>query len=148
MGARTSAAKDRATEGRLPERRYRRSGCLADALRLQLETCREREGLAAIVVSDELGFCVAHSGGDGGHDDLAAQLPMLAQSGGQRFGSPEEWIGWTENPEALTIATFPVGATKLHACAVAAPSGSVARPVDGAAVLARVASGFTRLLAE
>jgi hypothetical protein len=36
------------------------------------------EGLDAIVVSDELGFCVAHSGGDGSHDELAARLPMLA----------------------------------------------------------------------
>jgi hypothetical protein len=145
------ATKNRATEGRLPERRNRRSGCLADALRLQLETCREQEGLAAIVVSDELGFCVAHSGGDGAHDELAAQLPMLAQPGGQLFRDPDEREGWTPARDALTVTTFPVGRATLHACAVAAPAGSASTAdgtADSAAVLARVASGFTRLLAE
>lgn len=149
MGARTTAAKNHATEGRLPERRNRRSGCLADALRLQLETCREREGLAAIVVSDELGFCVAHTGGDGGHEELASQLPMLAQSGGKEFYDGEQRQKWAPAAEALIVTTFPIGAAKLHACAIAAPAGSSPSPNGStAAALARVASGFTRLLAE
>ena len=79
-----ASGNERVKEGRLSERRHRRSGCLADALRLQLEACREDEGLAAIVVSDELGFCVAHSGGDGSHDELAARLPMLADPAQRR----------------------------------------------------------------
>ena len=76
-----AAEKDHAKAGRPLERRHRRSACLADALRLQLDACREDEGLAAIVVSDELGLCVAHSGGDGMHEELAARLPMLADRG-------------------------------------------------------------------
>lgn len=145
MGTRTTAAKNRTTERRLPERRNLRSGCLADALRLQLETCRAREGLEAIVVSDELGFCVAHAGGDGTHDELAAQLPMLAQSGGQMIPGAEH-EGWPPAPEALTVTTFPVGDAMLHACAIAAPARGTT-DADSEAVLARVASGFTRLLA-
>ena len=79
-----ASRNERVKEGRPSERRHRRSGCLADALRLQLEACREDEGLAAIVVSDDLGFCVAHSGGDGSHDELAARLPMLADPAQRR----------------------------------------------------------------
>ena len=148
MGATKNRATGRVTEGRLRERRNRRSGCLADALRLQLETCREDEGLAAIVVSDELGFCVAHSGGDGTHDELAAQLPMLAQSSGQALRDNDESEGWALAPESLTITTFPIGGATLHACVVAAPPGAATASADSAAALARVTSGFTRLLAE
>src|SRR5262245_66581365 len=85
MGGGTLAAgNERVKEGRRSERRHRRSGCLAEALRLQLEACREDEGLAAIVVSDELGFCVAHAGCGGSHDELAAWLPMLADPAQRR----------------------------------------------------------------
>jgi hypothetical protein len=126
-------------KGRLSERRRRRSGCLADALRLQLDACREEEGLAAIVVSDELGFCVAHSGGDGNHDELAARLPMLADP---RCRALDDDDGELQPPRAaLAVTTFSIAGAKLHACAVK-------EPAPGTDVLARVASGFARLLAE
>lgn len=134
-------------EDRLSERRHRRSGCLADALQLQLEACREDEGLAAIVVSDDLGFCVAHSGGDGSHDELAARLPMLAD--------PAQCPPLDEDDGALrrllsssAIATFSIAGTRLHACAVKKPDAATQTSADDAEVLARVASGFTRLLAQ
>jgi hypothetical protein len=126
-------------------RRHRRSERLADALRLQLEACREDEGLAAIVVSDELGFCVAHSGGDGGHEELAAHLPMLADPAVQSSVDTGE-VGLAPG-SALTVATFSVGEARLHACAVTEPD-SAAPPDAGAEVLARVAGGFARLLAQ
>ena len=91
-----ASRNERMKEGRPSERRRRRSGRLADALRLQLEACREDEGLAAIVVSDDLGFCVAHSGGDGSHDELAAQLSMLANPA-QRW-SPDDDCGLDVSP--------------------------------------------------
>ena len=144
MGAMTR--KKSVIEGLRPERRNRRSGCLADALRLQLETCREAEGLAAIVVSDEFGFCVAHAGGDGIHDQLAAHLPMLADPLQRQYLSAED-AALLPAPGSLTVTTFPIGGGRLHACAVVAPENVLAS-TDGAAVLARVASGFTRLLAE
>jgi hypothetical protein len=128
------------------ERRHRRSGLLADALRLQLETCRENEGLAAIVVSDDLGFCVAHSGGDGSHDELAARLPLLADP---RCRSLDDDDGGLPVPITdLSLATFSIGGARLHACAVKEPHAGTETSAGGDDVLARVASGFTRLLAQ
>ena len=136
----------RVREGRLSERRNRRSGCLADALRLQLEVCREEEGLAAIVVSDELGFCVAHSGGDGDHEELAAQLPMLADSA--RRGPLEDDDGRLHpSGAAMAVTTFTISGDTLHACAVKKPDAATETSADSAEILARVASAFTRLLA-
>jgi hypothetical protein len=136
-----------ANQGGLSERRRRRSGCLADALRLQLEACREDEGLAAIVVSDELGFCVAHSGGDGSHDELAARLPMLADPARRRFVA-EDGGGLHPPLAGLAVTTFSIAGDKLHACAVKEPDAAAETSAGGAEVLARVASGFTRLLAQ
>jgi hypothetical protein len=137
----------RVKEGRLSERRRRRSGCLADALRLQLEACRQDEGLAAIVVSDELGFCVAHAGGDGSHDELAARLPMLADPA-QRASLDDDDGGLQPPGAALAIATFSIPGARLHACAVKEPDAATAPSAGDADVLARVASAFTRLLAQ
>jgi len=133
---------ERTKEGPGSERRRRRSGCLADALRLQLEACREDEGLAAIVVSDEHGFCVAHTGGDGSHEELAARLPILADPA-QR-GSLDGDAGLPSPRAALAVATFSIDGARLHACAVKEPSATG----RGVQALARVASGFTRLLAQ
>jgi hypothetical protein len=133
-----ASVSDRVKKGETPERRHRRSECLADALRLQLEACREHEGLAAIVVSDELGFCVAHSGGDDSYEELAARLPMLADPARRGFLAPD--------PDALAVTTFSIAGDRLHACAVGAPSAAAG--LAAAATLARVAAGFTRMLAR
>jgi hypothetical protein len=126
---------------RSSDRRHRRSACLADALRLQLEACREDEGLAAIVVSDDLGFCVAHSGGDGLQEELAARLPMLADPARRRAGDDD---GFRHPRAALAVTTFSIAGATLHACAVKEPGPGA----GGDQALARVASGFTRLLAR
>ena len=137
----------RANEGRPSERRHRRSECLADALRLQLEACCRDERLAAIVVSDELGFCVAHAGGDGSHDELAARLPMLADPA-QRW-CLDNVDDWLQPPgAALAVTTFSIEGSTLHACAVTEPDVAAETSADGSDVLARVASGFSRLLAQ
>ena len=141
------SGKERVKKGRSSERRQRRSGCLADALRLQLEACREAEGLAAIVVSDELGFCVAHSGGDGNHQELAARLPMLADPALSRSLDDDDG-GFQPPRAALAIRTFSVAGARLHACAVKEPDAATETSADGAEVLARVARAFTRLLAQ
>ena len=137
----------RVKEGRLSERRNRRSGCLADALRLQLESCREAEGLAAIVVSDELGFCVAHAGGDGSHEELAARLPMLADPAQRRFLDDDDG-GLAPPRAALAVTTFSIAGATLHACAVKDLDQPTRTSAGDAEVFARVASGFTRLLAQ
>jgi hypothetical protein len=144
-----ASGNERVKAGRQSERRHRRSGCLADALRLQLEACREDEGLAAIVVSDELGFCVAHSGGDGSHDELAARLPMLADPAQRRYLDDDDDDSGLQPPRAaLGITTFSIEGATLHACVVNEPDAATDTSARGAEVLARVASGFTRLLAQ
>jgi hypothetical protein len=142
-----ASGSERVKEGPGTERRHRRSACLADALRLQLDACREDEGLTAIVVSDEHGFCVAHSGGDGGHDELAAQLPMLADPALRRsFEVDDDEL---QAPRAdLSVTTFSVGGATLHACAVKESEAGTESSAEGHELLARVASGFTRLLAQ
>jgi hypothetical protein len=142
-----ASENDRVKEGRPSERRHRRSGCLADALRFQLEACREDEGLAAIVVSDELGFCLAHSGGDGSHEELAAYLPMLVDPP-QRGSLDDDDGGLRRWRAALAITTFSIAGARFHACAVQEPDAAGAPSAGSAEVLARVASGFTRLLAQ
>ncbi len=128
------------------ERRRRRSGCLADALRFQLEACREDEGLAAIVVSDDLGFCVAHAGADGSHEELAARLPILADRA-RRHSAGESEALRLQGLE-LRVATFSISGERLHACAVTQPEAAAQTSAAGDEALARVASGFTRLLSQ
>jgi hypothetical protein len=141
-----ASGNERDKAGRMSERRRRRNGRLADALRLQLEACREDEGLAAIVVSDELGFCVAHSGGDGNHDELAARLPMLADPAQRRYLDENDGGGLQPPRAALAVTTFSIADATLHVCVVKNPEA--ATDANDAEVLARVASGFTRLLAQ
>ena len=137
-----ASGNERVNEGRLSERRHRRSGCLADALRLQLEACCEDEGLAAIVVS-----CVAHSGGDGSHDELAARLPMLADPAQRRYLDDDD--GELQPPRAaMAVTTFSIEGARLHACVVKEPDAATETSAGGTDVLARVASGFTRLLTQ
>lgn len=141
-----ASGDERVKAGRPSERRNRRSGRLADALRLQLEACREDEGLAAIVVSDEHGFCVAHAGGDGKHEELAARLPMLAGPAQHRaFDDDGEF---QTKRAALAVMTFSIAGARLHACVVKKPDAGTEANDGGAEVLARVVSGFSRLLAQ
>lgn len=126
----------------LAERRHRRAACLADALRFQLDVCREIDGLAAVVVSDELGFCVAHSGGEGEHAELAAQLPILAGPRGAEAANQREGSG----ASPLVVTTFSAAGATLHAGAV--PGRRAGDRPPTAAALARVAGGFSRMLAE
>jgi len=142
-----ASRNERVKEGRPSERRRRRSGRLADALRLQLEACRDGEGLAAIVVSDEHGFCVAHAGGDGHHEELAARLPMLANPGQHRSFDDDDGALQLQGAP-LAVTTFSVGGASLHACAVKKPDARPETSAGDAEVLARVASAFTRLLAQ
>jgi len=128
------------------ERRSRRASCLADALRFQLDACREAQGLSAIVVSDELGFCVAHSGGQGEHAELAAQLPILV---GPHAGTLHACDDADQRRrQALVVTTFSAAGETLHACAVGWQPIDARTSAGTHAVLARVASGFSRMLAQ
>jgi hypothetical protein len=139
-----ASRNERVSEGGASERRHRRSDQLADALRLQLEACREDEGLAAIVVSDELGFCVAQSGADDSHEELAARLPMLSDPA-QREALERDGGGLLPPRAELAVTTFSIAGDTLHACAV--KEADPDRPASPE-ILARVARGFTRMLAR
>ena len=142
------AATDYVNAHPLFERRSRRAAGLGDALRFQLDACRQDSGLAAIVVSDDLGFCVAHSGAGGEHDELAAQLPLLANPARCGHGASAAEIA-PASPAPVAVTTFSIPGTTLHACALTAPDAG--EPTIRAAVargaLARVAYAFSRLLA-
>src|SRR6185295_12056083 len=122
---------------------------LAYALRFQLDACREDSGLAAIVVSDELGFCVAHSGAGGEQDELAAQLPILVGAVGRGHQAGEAELGAPPAAPVAAIATFSIPGTTLHACALATPDHGepATRGAVATGALARVAQAFSRLLA-
>jgi len=126
------------------ERRSRRASCLADALRFQLDACRQDEGLSAIVVSDDLGFCVAHSGGEGEHTELAAQLPILVGPHAASLHSDDD--SEEHQRRSVVVTTFSAAGETLHACAVDAHGDGASG--DAEAALERVASGFARMLAE
>lgn len=126
------------------ERRSRRASSLADALRFQLDACREAEGLSAIVVSDDLGFCVSHSGGEGEHTELAAQLPILVGPHAASLYAE----GDTDERRSLVVTTFSAAGETLHACAVESPADEGHAGAGTQAALQRVASGFSRMLAQ
>jgi hypothetical protein len=127
------------------ERRSRRASCLADALRFQLDACREAEGLSAIVVSDDLGFCVSHSGGEGEHAELAAQLPILV---GPHAASLNAEGDTDQRRRSLVVTTFSAAGETLHACAVESRADQARAGAGTQAALQRVASGFSRMLAQ
>lgn len=131
------------------ERRSRRTSRLAEALRFQLDACREQEGLAAIVVSDQLGFCVAHSGAAGEHAELAAQLPILVAPARKARMAGEAEEDPTDPRRSLVVTSFSAAGETLHAGAVGPwrPEGGPTSESLRAA-LARVASGFSRMLAQ
>lgn len=113
---------------------------------MQLDACREDEGLAAIVVSDEMGFCVAHSGGNGDHDDLAARLPLMADPE-QRLRDAASDDPLLPVAQAVAVTTFKVPGATLHLGTVRRPRQRHLGPgVASPAMLARVTAGFSRLL--
>lgn len=148
MRVTTDRSDEAPVPGPLNRRRRRAYDCLADALRFQLEACRESEGLAAIVVSDELGFCVAHSGGDGEHAELAARLPILANAPAVP-DAPESQTPLSATADGpLLVRSFSIGDETLYVGAVVTPGDDGLGVVGGLAALDRVASGFARLLAQ
>ena len=48
----------------------------------------------------------------------------------------------------LAVTTFSIAGARLHVCAVKEPDAAPPESADGAEALARVASGFARLLAQ
>ncbi|MEO0321495.1 MAG: hypothetical protein AAF447_00920 [Myxococcota bacterium] len=64
----------------LPDRRHRRSPDRAVALRYQLEACRDRARLEALVVTDDDGMVIAQAGNAGVCEELGAYAPLVQRS--------------------------------------------------------------------
>jgi hypothetical protein len=119
------------------ERRHRRSTDLGEALQFQLDACREAGALRAILVSDDMGLCLAESGAGHHQDELAARLPQTVRAG---IGSlPTALPAGFEG--AVALKRFSVGPSTLFVCAVG--GRSEARDAN----LERAERGFQRILA-
>ena len=57
-------------------------------------------------------------------------------------------VGFNCRGAALAVTTFSIAGAKLHACLVREPEAATETSPAGAETLARVATGFTRLLAQ
>jgi hypothetical protein len=90
---------------------------------------------------------VAHAGGDGKHEELAARLPMLADPAQHRAFDDDDGE-FQPKRAALAVMTFSIAGARLHACVVKKPDAGTEANDGGAEVLARVVSGFSRLLAQ
>jgi hypothetical protein len=97
---------------KLQERRQHRSGDRAEALVLLLEACRERAGLAALVLSDKDGRVVSSSTREGVDAEvIAAHLPRTYLR---------------ERVPSLVARTLKLGSTRLFLGAVGAACDAVA----------------------
>jgi hypothetical protein len=121
---------------REPERRSRRSGDVATALRYQLEACRAEGRLDGILVADDDGLCVAHAGDEDACGEIAAHLPMLGRKTERFRGVLLRADGGTE----VVLKRFNLGSSTLYACAIG-------RADDRSEVLVqRSIGGATRIL--
>jgi hypothetical protein len=61
------------------ERRRRRSADATQALNYQLETCCQEGALAAMIIADETGTCLASAGAHDVGSEIAAAAPMIGR---------------------------------------------------------------------
>jgi len=104
------------------ERRRRRGETLDEALKFQLAACAEDEGLAAMVLADDEGLCVAAWGDSGICEEVASRAPLAP--GDDSTDAHKLWFGQIE----------------LYLCAVGGESQARKRSLE------RSASGVSRIL--
>lgn len=119
------------------ERRRRRSNDPSQALAYQLDACRKRAGLDAMILADQDGLCVATAGRAETCEQFAARVPMI-QRGARRFAG-EMWTD--EDRWDVDVWRFDVGGMELSLCAVGG------MPDERTQELARSLKGVTRILA-
>ena len=124
----------RRSDGR--ERRKHRSADMGQALQLQLDACRREGGVDAILVSDDLGLCVASSGVGHKRDELAARIPPAAVAGLNTLPAGEPSLG-----DSTAFKSFVIDRSELFVCVVGG------HPENQAASLDRAENGFRRILA-
>jgi hypothetical protein len=99
---------------RTPERRNRRTTDVLEALNFQMDACREDAELAAMLVADEYGLCLASSGLAHTCYEIAARLPILARKAGDFEGV----LLGASGGVPVAVKRIQVDGTELIACAV------------------------------
>lgn len=123
---------------KLPQdRRRNRSDNTYQALRHQLEACRQRAGLEGMVLTDDSGLPLASAGQTDACDEVAARLAMVGRKVpsfvGVLFSNQESW--------AVTMRRFTIGAIELFMCAIGGDADPRAVEVE------RSIGGASRILA-
>jgi hypothetical protein len=118
------------------ERRRRRSDNTTEALRYQLAASREASAVAAMVLADEDGLCLAASGDGGTCDEVAARLTQIGARArdfaGTVFAARQAW--------GVELRRIAVGTDELFLCAVGGDPAARRSAVD------RSAGGVARIL--
>ena len=120
----------------LMDRRRRRSDNRTQAMRLQLDACREDARFDAMVVSDDQGLCIASSGSQRASEEVAARLPLIGRD-------MDYYEGTLEAPEGsweIAMRKVSIGGGALFVCAVGGKTPT--RPLH----LIRSMSGVSRIL--
>ena len=122
------------------ERRQRRSDERCEALLLQLDACRERGVLDAMILADRDGLCVATAGGPEASDstctEIAAQLPMI----GDDMPSTDGLVLASGSLWNVHVRRFDMQGYPLYLCAVGGSGAERAGAVDSSV------SGVGRIL--
>ena len=122
------------------ERRRRRSNEPSQAIRHQLESCRQKAGLDALILADRDGLCIAFSGPAMACEEFAARVSRVSNPHLDAHGFDIEL--WTEDDRwDVHVRRFDVDGFELCLCAV----GGAAN--DRAAEVERSLHGVTRILA-
>ena len=95
---------------KLLNRRSRRSVDVTRALALQLAASAERAAFDAMVLGDELGLVMAHSGSAALSEQLAALSPLLAPDQGAWHGRVKTRKGEMN----VSVSPIRVGASRLY----------------------------------
>jgi hypothetical protein len=118
------------------ERRQNRSSFKSDALRYQLEACRARAALDAMVVADADGLCVAASGDSATCEEVAVRTALVGRNVPDFQGTVLTDSGaWDAH-----VRAFEIGGEPLYVCAIGGDAD------DRADQIAHSVAGATRIL--
>jgi hypothetical protein len=119
------------------DRRRKRAGDVALALRYQLDACRDGADLEAMVVADEDGLCLAASGPVDTCHEVAAVLPFLGRTQKEFEGTVLSERGGLR----VHVRAFAFGGQELYACAIGGREDRRAQELE------RSVTGVARILA-
>lgn len=119
------------------ERRRRRSDDPGQAIRYQLDACRQKAGFDAMILADRDGLCIATSGPVMACEEFAARVSVM-----HRDEADFDDELWTQDDRwDVHVRRFDIGGVELCLCAVGGMPGERATEIE------RSLRGVTRILA-